>query len=369
MRWQSARALCLAVWSMLLCSASGSQPAATPTVDDIRTAVAARNTVFDQAEMVVGVIRFDRRIDQAIDAAVWLPSEVQSAWYRRQGAEVWSQIATCSVARRRKAPPISSSHYFVHETPESREAAAIHITTIHDEQEIQYQSYVDAPAQQEAWISALIGWQTKDVSLVSLCLDQEDQTIARATEGGYDCLAVGTQRATLWVAPALGYAPVRCDRYSEAPDGCARLSSTRWVGYHASEVEGLWVPSGRVHCSFSKPPGADEDEFVADFVGVYHVLSCKLRDLPVVPAGAGAVPVLVGGYYRNRVTGLPEQPTTFGYSLEQLRRIAFHELAPFGFEIPELLALPRATEIGVPARQPGDPAPQTHGLAAPEAQP
>lgn len=332
---------------LFLAASACAGAAEAPPPDDLRAGLAARYASFEQVEMLVGVIRFERDRDRQNEQIVWRPNGVESAWYRRQRGETWVQTLEASGLPRPGLTPTILRRYFIHETAEQCERSSIHLMRLAGEQKIQTQTTIEPPGNRGSWMPGLLGWRTSGVGTIERLLDEPDVRIEREQVDGIDCVVARAERGTAYVAPDYGYAPLRIDLVSQRPDGTTGLSATRWLGYAPGGPAGLWLPTGTVHLAAAKEQGADAGEpFVVDAITVRHILSCQTENLSEPPQGAGVVPVLLGGYFSNRITGLPEEPTTFGYSVDRLFQIAYQELAPFGFEIPELLALPRAPMPG-----------------------
>lgn len=168
---------------------------------------------------------------------------------------------------------------------------------------------------------------------------EPDWTIEDREEvDGHDCIRVRDGDRMWWFAEDLGYAPVR--RLSEvvAESGTPHRSESRWLRFEAAAGEPDVLVATRYYTIAERfAPTADggEARWLPNVLVMWSAASVAINTVPELP-WPEELPLLVGGTFNNRVTGLPADRQTIGYSLEQLRREAYETPTPFGIDFPPL---------------------------------
>lgn len=311
-----------------------------PSIAQIRRAVEDRWQQTDDGEVLVGRLTFQRRRFGQDAPDVWLPNNAISAWCAWIGDEHWSQEHYCSLWRRAGEIAEVEHREFVHQTFEQRASSIVlragdpgRATTV-------VENTIVEPNFFNAWLRRSIGVNSPEALFNRGFL--ADGVAMRVDEDqGHPCVVLTVGDSSLFLASDMDYAPLRWQRRSAMPDGKVRTSDERWLGYE--EAHGLWVGRGVASVSYEYDPAVQADPTPADaiLVQLTHVLSVNIGPRDEKPDIWFGIPLLVGGLYANRLTGLPAETTSFGYGMPALRRIAFEEPQPFGFDVPELLLFPR----------------------------
>lgn len=316
------------------------QPPATPrdlpTHAELVQALEARWHSIDVLSALIGRITFDH--DTRDPAAIRiLLAQVSTEYLLWRPERTICQSHFCSLSPDPTVLPSDEQWLFVVEDFERSYHSRISRLSRVSRRRIRVDNTVQPPGNTGAGLASVLGLGS-GYRPISESFEPAWTIEDRAEMDGHDCIRVRDGDRMWWFARDLGYAPVRRVTEGVAESGTPHRSDSRWVHYEAADGEPEVLVATRYYTMaerFAAPAPGEEERWLPHVLVMWSATSVAINRIPELPWPA-ELPLLVGGTFNNRVTGLPEGSQTFGYSLEQLRREAYEIPTPFGIDFPPL---------------------------------
>lgn len=332
-----ASSITLLLLSALLSVGVVAQPVTTPSLADVTRGLDSRFGSAERISVLIGKLSFVDMERPGGQPVLW-PAQASSVSYRRDGDALRYHAIYCLPDADAMRRPGGLNAEFVYQDFERRYVASIRQIELPVHGNLQIQNVVDTPQDHESWVPYVLGLSGANRSLAA-ALSGEARIVGWEDHGGIACVRVDDRQTSWWFAPELGFAPIRKLVSATTPGGAQQETEVRWLDFRpAPGAELLALPRRRTNLVRERTArdGAEDPPWRCASLIVYAIASVQVNDAVTEQPWPASVPLLVGGWFQNHITGLPEQPTTVGYSIDQLRRALWEDEQPFGLDLPEI---------------------------------